>query len=72
MTLRPRTTAQTVIILNCCICQISTIYLQRVVDPGVTGDAAGTAEGVGVTPEPTVGAAGKVEVGMLTVAILFS
>ena len=38
----------------------------------MTGDAAGTAEGVGVTPEPTVGAAGKVEVGMLTVAILVS
>ena len=27
MTLRPRTTAQTVIIFNCCICQISTIFI---------------------------------------------
>ena len=42
MTLRPRTTAQTVIIINCCICPISTTYLQRVVDPGVTGDPVQT------------------------------
>ena len=38
----------------------------------MTGDAAGTAEGVGVTPEPTEGAAGTMEEGMLTVAILIS